>query len=207
MAPDDPRDRLTPRQCQVLAFVQSYTTRHGAPPTVREIASGMGMASTNAVACHLDALARAGVLSRAPRRSRGLRVHDAATPDAVPILGRIAAGQPILAAENVEGVLRPDGFPGTRPDFALRVQGDSMTGDGILPGDLIFVQNRPVAERGEIVVALLDDEATVKRFVPGPDGRHATLTASNPAYAPIPVDLRDERFRILGVVVGVFRRL
>ncbi|HOI09164.1 MAG TPA: transcriptional repressor LexA [Myxococcota bacterium] len=206
MAPDDP-DRLTPRQRQVLAFVRDCTARQGAPPTVREIAAGLGFASTNAVAGHLDALARAGVLSRSPRRSRGLRVTGAEAAGSIPILGRIAAGRPILAVENREGQVAPDAFLGTEPDFALRVQGDSMTGDGILPGDLIFVRNQPVARRGEIVVALLDDEATVKRFQPDPDGLRATLVASNPAYPPIPVDLSDDRFRILGVVVGVFRKV
>ena len=203
---DDPR-RLTPRQRQVLAFVRDHATRHGAPPTVREIAAGLGFASTNAVAGHLDALARAGALTRAPRQSRGLRVTGANPAGSIPILGRIAAGRPILAVENREGSLAPEAFLGTEPDFALRVQGDSMVGDGILPGDLIFVRSRPVAQRGEIVVALLDDEATVKHFLPDPDGRHALLAGSNPAYPPIPVDLSDERFRILGIVVGVFRKV
>jgi repressor LexA len=200
-------DRLTPRQRQVLAFVADYTARNGAPPTVREIAAGLGIASTNAVAGHLDALARAGALTRSPRRARGLRVPEAPQTRSIPILGRIAAGRPILAVENREGSLPPDGFLGTEPDFALRVQGDSMTGDGILPGDLIFVRSSPVAQRGEIVVAMLDDEATVKRFLPEADGRTAALAASNPAYRPIEVDLQDERFRILGVVVGVFRKV
>lgn len=204
---ESPQERLTPRQRQVLAFVTDFSVKNGAPPTVREIASALGIASTNAVAGHLDALARAGVLTRSPRRARGLRVADTAAPRSIPILGRIAAGRPILAVENHEGSLAPDGFLGTEPDFALRVQGDSMTGDGILPGDLIFVRAGPVARRGEIVVAMLEDEATVKRFLPEPDGRTARLAASNPVYPPIEVDLQDERFRILGVVVGVFRKV
>lgn len=202
----DARDRLTPRQREVLDFIERRTAESGAPPTVREIGQALGIWSTNAVAGHLAALERHGVLTRLPHRSRGLRT--AARPGTIPILGPIAAGRPIFADENLEGSLAADPFLVREPDetFALRVEGDSMTGDGILEGDYILVRKGPTADRGKIVVALLDDEATVKHYVPGEDC--VQLVASNPAYAPIEVRPGDgRRFEILGTVVGVVRRM
>jgi repressor LexA len=204
----DPSQALTPRQTETLAFVNRYVSKHGVPPTVREVAAALGLASTNAAAQLLDQLVRRGVIRKVSRRSRGIRVgHQAGTTTGIPILGRIAAGQPIYAAENLEGTMSPDPFLVGDPErtFALRVEGDSMIGDGILPGDYIFVRRQPVAERGQIVVALLDDEATVKRYFP--DGTDFLLVASNPAYAPIKVDPSRTRFELLGVVTGVFRKM
>ena len=197
----------TPRQLEVLQFIQRHARRNGAPPTVREIAKALGVASTNAVACHIDALVRHGLLERHPHSSRGLRVGSG-SPGGIPILGRVAAGRPITAQEDLEGYLAPDPFlVGDGDDtFVLHVQGDSMTGDGILPGDYVIVRRQPVAERGRIVVAMVEDEATVKHWQPDADvGR---LVASNPAYPPIEVRPGDgRRVEVLGVVTGVFRRM
>jgi len=197
----------TARQLTVLDFIQRHSRRTGAPPTVREIASALGFASTNAVACHVDALERHGLLERRPHSSRGLRASEGAR-GGIPILGRIAAGTPITAVENLEGYLTPDPFlVGDGEDtFVLRVQGDSMTGDGILPGDYIIVHRQPVAERGRIVVAMVDDEATVKHWQADEDA--VRLLASNPAYPPIEIRPGDGRqVEVLGVVTGVFRKV
>ena len=196
----------TRRQQQVLDFIQRHVARQGVPPTVREIGAGLGLASTNAVAGHLKALVRLGALDKVPRKSRGLRSGTMPAPGTVPILGRIAAGRPIYAQENLEGALIADPFlvRDGAETFVLRVEGESMTGDGILPGDYIFVRRQPTAEPGQIVVALIDDEATVKRFAPGADC--VRLLASNPAFPPIEVT-GTQRFEVLGVVTGVFRRM
>ncbi len=196
----------TRRQQQVLEFIQRHVARHGVPPTVREIGAGLGLASTNAVAGHLKALVRRGSLDKVPHQSRGLRAGTTPARGTVPILGRIAAGRPIYAEENLEGALIADPFlvRDGAETFVLRVEGESMTGDGILPGDYIFVRRQPTAEPGQIVVALIDDEATVKRFDPGP-GR-VRLLPSNPAFPPIEVTAA-QRLELLGVVTGVFRRV
>lgn len=202
------RSALTRRREQVLAFIREHAARTGAPPTVREIAAALGIPSPNAVTGHLRALERAGLIERTPRRSRGIRAVAAPATGGIPILGRIAAGRPIYAEENIEGTITPDPFLArdASETFVLKVQGDSMTGDAILPGDYIFVRRQPVAERGQIVVALIDDEATVKRYFPGHDT--VRLVASNPSYPPIEVRPEDgRRFEVLGVVTGVFRRM
>lgn len=197
----------TARQLEVLAFIQRQARRTGAPPTVREIATALGFASTNAVACHVTALERHGLLERRIRSSRGLRATSEA-PGGIPILGRIAAGRPIQAQEDLEGYLTPDPFlvGSGEATFVLKVEGDSMIGDGILPGDYIIVRRQAVAERGRIVVAMVDDEATVKRWQPDEDA--VRLVASNPAYAPIEIRPGDGRnVEVLGVVTGVFRKV
>lgn len=208
-----PRDEdLTPAQRRVLEFIRDFTAREGMPPTVREVAAGLGFASSNAVACHLARLHRKGFLTHRPRHSRGIGVigEGAVASRRVPILGRIAAGRPIVAEENLEGWLVADPFliRGAAQDtFVLRVEGDSMIGDGIRPGDYLFVRRQSVADSGAIVVALLDDSATVKRYEPVPGGG-ARLVASNPAHPPI--EVRPDhgvRFEILGVVIGVYRRI
>jgi repressor LexA len=190
----------------VLDFVRAHVARHGAPPTVREIGAGLGIASTNAVSDHLKALVRAGLIEKVPHRSRGLRAASIPVPGTLPVLGRIAAGRPIYATENVEGSIVADPFlvrDGSET-FVLRVEGDSMNGDGILPGDYLFVRRQQSADRGQVVVALIEDEATVKRldFHRG----RVRLLASNPAYDPIEVG-EGRRLEILGVVTGVFRRM
>ncbi len=199
--------KLTPRQQEILDFITRFTQTTGAPPTVREIAAAMGFASTNAVSDHLAAIERAGCIERRSNRSRGIRVRGSASvgPGQIPILGRIAAGRPIYASENIDGYLQPDPFfiRDTADTFVLRVQGSSMIGDGILDGDYIFVRRQPVARQNEIVVALLDDDATVKRYSRTADG--IELLPSNPDFKPIRVK-PSTRFEILGIVTGVFRK-
>ncbi|NOZ00824.1 MAG: transcriptional repressor LexA [Deltaproteobacteria bacterium] len=204
-------DRPTKRQKRVLDFISDFQLENGMPPTVREIAAGLGFASTNAVAGHLAALRRKGLLDRAPGKSRGIKVTSDPTRRVrmMPVLGRIAAGRPIHAEENVEDYVAADPFlvRGFDDSFVLKVEGDSMSGDGILPGDYIFVKRQSVAERGQIVVALIDDEATIKRYVPL-NGGAVRLEASNPAYGPIDIfPESDENLEILGVMTGLYRRI
>ena len=225
---------LTDRQLEVLRFIAREIEERGYPPTIREIGEALDIASTNGVNDHLKALERKGYLQRDAAKSRALiptsQARDllgpagggdnvvslAARRDArrgsriveIPIVGRVAAGQPILAEEHVEGTVHVDSFfLGTsKKVYALRVQGDSMIGDGILSGDYIFVKKQLQADDGEIVVALIDDEATVKRVYF--EGDRVRFQPSNPRMAPIYV--RREDFRstmILGVVVGVYRKM
>lgn len=212
---DEAHVRTTDAQSRVLEFIRAYVERHGLPPTVREIASGLGFKSTNAAYSHIKRLRRKGLVDYVPGTARGIRLTTG--PDSarathglrtIPIVGRIAAGRPIYAQEEILGYVSVDStiVPGAGQAFALRVDGDSMTGDGIFPGDIVFVRSQPLAEPGDIVVALLDEEATVKRFVRGDSGT-VVLRSSNPAYEDIVVDRdRLDRFRILGVVVGVYHR-
>jgi repressor LexA len=223
---------LTDRQLEVLRFIARQIEENGYPPTIREIGEALDIRSTNGVNDHLKALERKGYLSRDPVKSRALIPSPAArealgggTPSNVvsilrgaqrpgsrmveiPIVGRVAAGQPILAQERVEDTVQVDSFLlGTNKKvYGLRVQGDSMIGDGILPCDYVFVKKQLNAEDGEIVVAMIDDEATVKRVYF--EGDRVRFQPSNPRMAPIYV--RDSDFRttmILGVVVGVYRKL
>ncbi len=225
---------LTDRQLEVIRFIAREIEERGYPPTIREIGEALDIASTNGVNDHLKALEKKGYLQRDPAKSRALiptsQARDVLGPGAgvdnvfslaarrdarrttrmveVPIVGRVAAGQPILAQEHVEGTVQVDSFfLGTsKKVYALRVQGDSMIGDGILSGDYIFVKKQLQADDGEIVVALIDDEATVKRVYF--EGDRIRFQPSNPRMAPIYV--RREDFRstmILGVVVGVYRKM
>lgn len=209
---------LTERQLEILHYIQAYIESHGYPPTIREIGHSMGIRSTNGVNDHLKALVKKGHLDRGSLKSRALRpsafsgpAPDAANEDTavdVPILGRIAAGQPILATESCEESMKVDKlFVGNNgPTFALRVVGDSMIGDGILEGDLILVRKQPKAHPGQIVAAMIEGEATVKRYFP--EGDRVRFQPSNPALEPIYVHREDWRdTTILGVVVGVFRKL
>lgn len=212
---------LTKRQRMALDYIIKRIEEVGYPPTIREIGEHMGISSTNGVSDHLRALVRKGYLIRDESKSRALRPIPGKTRHmrkrksgvdgslSVPILGRIAAGEPILAEENVEDYIQVDpSFLGrtSKDVFALKVRGDSMIGDGILNGDLIFVRKQKVAKRGEIVAAMIDNEATVKRFFPHDDEVH--LLPSNPSMEPIIVS--REAFRdtqLLGVVIGVYRKL
>lgn len=202
---------LTSRQQAVLKFISDFMESRGAPPTVREIAAGMGFASTNGVSDHLIALERAGRIERRSNSSRGIRLTGRQKRPAgmIPILGQIAAGKPIYATENIEGHLAADPFlmKDTKDTFVLRVTGSSMIGDGILDGDYIFVRRQPVADEGEIVVALIDDDATVKRYhrVNDQTDDRIELLPSNPDFKPIIINSFN-RFEILGVVTGVFRK-
>lgn len=217
------RDRLTDRQQQVLDFIQAKIQRDGYPPTIREIGDQLGIRSTNGVNDHLKALSKKGYLQRTEAKSRAC-VPTGARTDAfrgdvvpvdelddmieIPVLGKIAAGQPILATELHEDSVRIDRvFLGKNRDvFGLRVVGESMIEDGIHDGDFIFVRKQRTAPRGAIVVALIDDEATVKRFYP--EGDRIRFQPSNSSMQPIYVlasEFRDTQ--ILGVVVGVYRRM
>src|SRR5918999_1980456 len=205
---------LTGRQRDVLNFIRTFTGRNGVPPTVREIGERFRV-TPRAAFDHLRALERKGHLQRRSttrRMSRMLTLTEPVGPyRSVPILGRIAAGGPLLAAENREGEIpvAPAALPGGGDDlFALRVKGESMIGAHICPGDLVLVRRQESAEPNDIVVALLESEAaegeaTVKRFQR--DGERIVLKPENPAMEPIVVDPRERRVRILGKVVGLLR--
>jgi len=224
---------LTDRQLEVLRFIVQQIEDDGYPPTIREIGEALDIRSTNGVNDHLKALEKKGYLTRDPVKSRALIPAERAREvlggggDSnvvplhprggsrsggrlveIPILGRVAAGQPILAQQQVEDTVQVDSFLiGTsRKVYGLRVQGDSMIGDGILSGDYVFVKKQLHAEDGEIVVAMIGDEATVKRVYF--EGDRVRFQPSNPRMAPIYV--RESDFRstmILGVVVGVYRKV
>jgi len=208
---DDP---LTPRQRQILEWISERSARDGAPPTRAEIASAFGFRSANAAEEHLRALARKGAIEMAPGRSRGIRVlagaanaRSARTGSALlPLIGRVAAGSPILALENIESELAVDAaLFRPRADYLLRVHGDSMLGVGILDGDLLAVHRCQSAQTGQIVVARIGDEVTVKRLQR--IGDRVRLCAENLAYAPIEVDPAREDFVLEGLAVGVVRAL
>jgi repressor LexA len=215
-------EELTDRQKQILHFIVKETENRGFPPTIREIGEQMSIRSTNGVNDHLNALERKGYLQRGAQQSRSLVVTKRArlvlglgarkdpTILEIPLLGRVAAGAPLLATENVEDSVRIDSFllggSGGREVFALRVKGDSMIGDGIFDGDFLFVRKAASAQPGAIVVALIEDEATVKRYYPE-QGR-IRFQPSNPAMEPIYVTQSEFRSTmILGVVVGVYRKM
>jgi repressor LexA len=200
---------LTPRQRQVLEFIEQCIDTRGYPPTLREIGEHLDIRSTNGVNDHLKALQRKGFLRRGTMKSRALSpVAPGGNTVDVPLLGRVPAGQPLLAVEDYEETVRIDRFfLGTsREVYALRVHGDSMVEAGIHDGDFIFVTKQLEARRGDIVVAMIDGEATVKYF--HPEGDRIRFQPANAAMEPIYV-LRQE-FRsvdLLGVVVGVYRKV
>ncbi len=209
---------LTKRQAQTLGFIRQSIEERGYPPTLREIGEHMGIRSTNGVNDHLRALERKGYLRREDMKSRALKlVEDMASKPAPPdsndlvdiqVLGRVAAGAPLLAEENVIDTVRIDRMlvRGGHDVFGLRVQGDSMIDAGILNGDYIFVKKQSTAERGEIVVALIGDEATVKYYYPEKD--YVRFQPANSGMAPILVRATDFRSTmLLGKVVGLFRRI
>jgi len=204
---------LTARQRQILDFIRSEIHRRGFPPSVREIGEAVGLSSSSTVHSHLAALEAKGLLRRDPSKPRALEVLDYRDTErgidyesvqAVPLVGQVAAGAPILAAENIEATLPlPTSFAG-EGTFILRVKGDSMIEAGILDGDFVVVQQQSDATNGDIVVALLDEDATVKRFY-REDGR-VRLQPENSAMDPIYVG-QDASLRILGRVVALFRRI
>jgi repressor LexA len=228
---------LTQRQLIVLGFIAQHIETKRFPPTIREIGLAVGIRSTNGVNDHLKALERKGYLSRSEMKSRALVPSPKAwerlgavdpleapepvpTPVAtrpadglieVPLLGKVAAGAPILAEESFDSTLRVDpgllGSAAMRSDvFALRISGDSMIGDGIFDGDILFVQRQSTARMGEIVVAMIEGEATVKRYYP--EGDKIRLQPSNPRLEPIYLRRSDAReSQILGVAIGVFRTI
>jgi repressor LexA len=199
---------LTAAQERLLRFIETTLQRRGYPPSLGEMAQAMGAAFRSGVQVHLRALERKGYIRRGVGQSRALEVLHPLLPASgtVPILGRVAAGRPVLAVENYDGTLSlgPD-LLGQGPHFALQVHGDSMLGVGIVEGDYVLVRQQDTAEVGEIVIALLGEDATVKRL--RKRGRLLVLEAANPAYAPIPLTQSTPPPRILGKVVGVYHPL
>ncbi|HKE00890.1 MAG TPA: transcriptional repressor LexA [Planctomycetota bacterium] len=214
---------ITPRQLEVLQFLRRSVAERGFPPTIAEIAANFGMRSPNAAAQHLRLLKQKGAIEVTPGLSRGIRLVESAEAlaprtratrkdidprGALPIVGRVAAGSPILAEENRDGdlVIDPAAFR-PRADYLLRVVGDSMVGAGILDGDLVAVHRTPEASSGAIAVVRVggdsSGEVTVKRF--RRSGPRVTLSPSNPRLRPREIDLREEPVAIEGVVVGVVR--
>ena len=210
------RKELTSRQEEILEYIKKYSKENRMPPTVREIGNHFEISSTNGVRSILAALIKKGYINRSPRLSRGIEVIDndksgnvAEAPSntiEIPIVGRVAAGTPILAVQNLEGTVTIDrDFLACRSDvFALRDKGDSMINAGIFDGDLIFARQQKTAERGEIIVAQIDNEATVKYYHPLAD--HVELRPANPRYRPIIVK-NDKDFTIAGKLIGVMRKV
>ena len=195
---------LTERQRQILRFIASYKTRHGAPPTLREIAQHCKI-YLRGVQYHLDRLERAGYLTRTRKRSRAIELRQEQRAALTPLLGRVAAGKPVLSEEHIEASLPlPREWTGSGETFLLKVRGDSMRDARIFDGDLVLVKVQPRTVPGEIVVAMVEDEVTVKRFQI--DGKTVVLKPENEAFAPITIG-KGQRFRVLGKVIGVFRKL
>jgi repressor LexA len=192
-------DDLTPRQHDILNALADAVRERGYPPSVRELGEAAGLHSPATVHAHLRQLEAKGYIRRVPGHPRALEVRLPAGRRAVPVVGRVAAGPPLLAVEERAGALPP--AVAEDASFALTVRGDSMIGAGIQDGDTVLVRRQDDADNGALVVALVDDEATVKRLRRTPDG--PVLVAENPAYAPIAPD----NLRILGVVVGLYRRI
>lgn len=201
--------KLTARQEQVLAVIRNHIDDTGYPPTRADIASELGFRSANAAEEHLKALARKGAIEIIPGASRGIRLPDLPEePTGLPLIGRVAAGQPILAAEHMEDHCEVDpGLFWPRADYLLRVHGDSMVNVGIHDGDMLAVHSTKVAENGAIIVARIDDEVTVKRLKKGRSSSKLQLLPENDSMGPIEVDLRQQAFAIEGLSVGVIRRL
>jgi len=198
--------KLTARQQQVLDLIKSYIRDTGYPPTRADIARELGFKSPNAAEEHLKALARKGAIEIIAGASRGIRIPQDDTPSGIPIVGRVAAGNPIMSEENIEDHCEmPHEFFHPAADYMLRVEGDSMINVGILDGDLLAVHNTNHAKEGDIIVARVDDEVTVKRLKHGKEEHQLYLIAENDAYAPIEVDLREQYFQIEGISVGVIR--
>jgi repressor LexA len=200
-------EELTKRQRQVYGFLSSFLEEHGYPPTIREIQRHFRLASTKGVKDHLDRLEAKGYISRLSGSARAIELtgpKEAEDVVQVPVVGRVAAGSPVLATENVVGtipvsrsVARGDGF------FFLRVQGDSMVDAAILDGDLVLVRPQPFVEQGRIAVVMVGDEATVKRFYR--EGGAVRLVPENPDYSDIVIPEGREEVRVLGRVVAVIR--
>jgi repressor LexA len=216
------KQELTAKQREILEAVENWIRERGRPPTLREMAQRMGVASTNAIRDHLRVLETKGYLRREARLSRGLELIRGGKADAperpaplqgptremvaIPLIGRVAAGAPILAEENIEDTLYLDKFFVREGDlFALQVKGDSMINAGIFDGDYVFVRQQPVADRGEIVVALIGDEATVKTYYP--ENGQIRLQPENDTMQPIIIRRGDPEVRIVGKVSAVLRKM
>jgi repressor LexA len=199
---------LTKRQQEIFDFIKRYSAGHGYPPTVRDIGKAVGLASSSTVHAHLANLEKLGLLRRDPSKPRAIELLDRAVeqvksivrPDGLPLLGQVAAGSPILAEENIEEYVSVPGLAGgDEGEFVLRVRGESMIDAGILPNDYVVVRPQETALDGEIVVALVGEEATVKRFFRESD--HIRLQPENTSMEPI----RSRDVKLLGRVVGLFR--
>ena len=197
--------QLTPRQREILELIQSFIDEFGMPPTRAEIARELGFRSANAAEEHLRALQKKGALELMPGASRGIQLKDSLREQlGLPLVGRVAAGSPILAEEHIETHYRVDpALFHPKPHYLLRVEGMSMKDVGILHGDLVAVHRTPEVRSRQIVVARLDDEVTVKRY--RQDGKVVWLLPENEAFEPIQVDLSEQSMVIEGVVVGVIR--
>jgi repressor LexA len=206
---------LTKRQQEIFDFIKKYSARYGYPPTVRDIGKAVGLASSSTVHAHLTNLEKAGLLRRDPSKPRAIEMLDRAAgaaggvvdavksvvrPNGLPLVGQVAAGQPILAEENIEDYVSVPGLAGgDEGEYVLRIRGESMRDAGILEGDFVVVRRQDTAVDGDIVVALVGEEATVKRFFREED--HVRLQPENPAMEPI----RSREVRVMGKVVGVLR--
>ena len=200
--------KLTKRQQEIFEFIKKYSAKHGYPPTVRDIGKAIGLGSPSTVHAHLHNLEKLGVLKRDPSKPRALELLGEAARKVVPgrpglpLVGRVAAGAPILAEENIEDYVEvPQLLGGDVGEYILRVRGDSMKDAGILDGDFVVVQRQDTATNGEIVVALVGEEATVKRYFREED--HVRLQPENDDFEPI----RTREVAVLGKVVGVCRRM
>lgn len=208
-------DDLSPRQAEIFEFIRSTMDQRGVSPSYREIGGALGIGSTNAVSDHIKALVRKGYIERVGGRGapRSIRLTADATAfddegvQGIPILGRIAAGVPLLAHENYEGTLKLDSsmVPRGGNIFALVVTGESMIEDGIHDGDYLFVRENNTCRNGQIAVVMVDGEATVKRFYS--EGKVIRLQPANSAMEPILVDKASGDIQVIGVAVGVFRKL
>jgi repressor LexA len=203
---------LTKRQQEIFDFIRKYSAKYGYPPTVRDIGKAVGLASSSTVHAHLANLEKIGLLRRDPSKPRAIELLDRAVGNAVdsmrsivrseglPLLGSVAAGQPILAEENIEEYISvPEVAGGTDGEYLLRIRGDSMKNAGIIEGDFVVVRPQDTAQEGDIVVALLGEEATVKRFYREAD--HIRLQPENETMEPI----RSKEVKVLGRVVGLLR--
>jgi repressor LexA len=205
---------LTKRQQEIFDFIRKHSAKHGYPPTVRDIGKAVGLASSSTVHAHLANLEKIGLLRRDPTKPRAIELLDRAAgaavdgvrglvrPDSLPLVGSVAAGAPVLAEENVEEYVSvPEIAGGGDGQYLLRIRGDSMRDAGILEGDYVVVRSQNTARDGDIVVALLGEEATVKRFFKEAD--HVRLQPENDAMEPI----RSKEVKVLGRVVGVLRQV
>ncbi len=200
---------LTKRQQEIFDFIKRYSAKYGYPPTVRDIGKAVGLASSSTVHAHLANLERIGLLRRDPSKPRAIELLDRAAAgvrslvrSGLPVVGQVAAGQPVLAEENIEDYVQtPPCAGGEDGEYLLRIRGESMRDAGILPGDMVVVRSQDVAQDGEIVVALVGEEATVKRFFREAD--HVRLQPENASMEPI----RTRDVRILGKVVGLMRSI
>ena len=203
------KEKLTPGQSKILSFLTEYLRERGYPPTLREIASNFNLTGPMAPKRHLEALERKGYLRRLGGGSRAIEILGLSPlRDAfpVPVVGRVSAGKPILAEENLEGSLTLDrSFVRGKDTFLLRVKGDSMIGEGIFDGDYALIRPQKSAENGEIVVALVGEEATLKKFYRGKD--FICLQPANPQMEPLILKEDDGEVMIIGKVIGVLRMM